>query len=294
MGTPHLPPRAASSARPRWAAAAAVPLLLATLAAACDPPRPDRQGTGGEPRPGDVPERIVSLVPSATAVLLALGAGESLVGRTDFDTARALAHLPSIGVGLQPDLERLLELRPDLVIRFAGPSDETTGERLDRLGVRHVAVRPDRVEDVRGVIRRLGDLTGRRHAADSLLSSLDAALAEVRAAVSGRPPVRTAYLLGGTPPWVAGPGTYIDELIGLAGGVNVFGDLDRLYAPVSPEELVARPVDVLLTARGAKVDRALVRGTPLRELGPGVELPGPALGDAAREVARALHPGILP
>jgi len=130
------------------------------------------------------------------------------------------------------------------------------------------------VDDVRRAVADLGTVVGRTRAADSLLSEMDAGLEAVRAAVRGRAPVRAAYVLGGTPVWVAGPGTFLDELIGLAGGINAFSDLDTLYAPVSAEELVARDVDVYLTSRGTELDRSW-------------------LGEAAREVARALHPGVL-
>ena len=253
-----------------------------------------RDAAGRTHRLAAPPARILSLVPSASAVLLSLGAGERLVGRTDFDTARAMAHLSSVGGGLQPDLERILSLRPDIVLRFEGPSDQGTAESLDRLGVPHFAVRPDGIDDVREMIRTLGTLTGRERPADSLLASVDAALAEVSRAVAGLPPVRTAYVLGGTPPWVAGAGTFIDELITLAGGVNVFSDLGDLYAPVSVEELVRREVDVYLTIEGSGLDRDVLREAPVRSLGPSVELPGPHLAEAAREVARALHPAAFP
>lgn len=269
-------------------------LLAGVLVLGCE------AGGGGSTAGGDAspsspspPERIVSLVPSATQVLVALGQAERIVGRTDFDTTAALADVPSVGGGLQPDLERLVALAPDLVIRFAGPSDAATAEHLDRLGIAHLAVRPDRIGDVREIVHRLGTLTGSTARADSLVRTVDRDLDEVRRAVAGRPRVRAAYVLGGTPPWVAGPGTFIDELIRLAGGENVFSDLDRLYAPASPEELATRDVDVYLTSSGATVEPRLLRSAPVKELSARVQIPGPDLGEAAREVARALHPGAL-
>jgi iron complex transport system substrate-binding protein len=240
------------------------------------------------------PARIVSLVPSATAVLLALGADDRLVARTDFDTAQALAALPSVGGGLQPNLEVLLSLRPDLVIRFEGPSDPGTPEQLERVGIAHFAVRPDGIDDVRRIIGEMGALIGRTRAADSLVADIDGTLAAVQARVSSLPPVRTAFVMGGTPPWVAGAGTFIHELIRIAGGVNVFADLRELYAPVGPEELVARGADVYLLLKGTDLDARLSRGMRVQEVGMGVQLPGPNLGAAAFEVARALHPEAFP
>jgi iron complex transport system substrate-binding protein len=106
--------------------------------------------------------------------------------------------------------------------------------------------------------------------------------------------VRVAYVLGGDPPWVAGPGTYISELMTLAGGTNVFSDLGRLYAPVSPEELVERDIDVVLLAAGSTLDRALVQGSRVVEVNGDVERPGPDVGRSARDVARAIHPEAFP
>lgn len=236
--------------------------------------------------------RIVALVPSVNQILLALGAGDRLVGRTDYDTLPALAGLPSVGGGLGPDLETLALLKPDLVVRFAGDSDTATPAWLDELGVAHVAVRPDRIADVLRIIGWMGRLTGRGEAAARLADEIRDELDAVRQATDPLPTVRTAYLMGGTPPWTAGPDTFIDELIGLAGGENVFGDLERRYAPVSPERVAAREIDVILASEEARVDPRVVGGRTVRRVSPRVQIPGPWLGAAAREVAQALHPDL--
>lgn len=234
--------------------------------------------------------RIVSLVPSATLTLGALGARADVVARTDFDTASWAEELPSVGGGLQPSVEAIVAARPDLVIRFGGAQDTRTPSRLKELGIPQLAIRPDRIRDILHIVDLLGAVTGRRAAADSLVRSLRAQLDGVHRAVADLPEVRTAYILGGSPPWVAGPGTYIDELITLGGGVNVFSDLGTKYASVSPEELVARHIDVVLTPRGSDFDRHLLGGIPVRTVSGALELPGPAVAAAARNIARLLHP----
>ena len=236
------------------------------------------------------PARILSLVPSVTAALLELGAGAALVGRTDYDTLTALRGLPSVGGGLQPDLERLLTLRPDLVIRFGGEQDPVTPAALDARAIPHLAVRPDRVADVRVIVLQMGRVLGRTEAADSLMARLDGELAAVRARVAGRERVKVAYLLGGTPPWVAGPGTYVSDLLDAAGGENVFSDLEQLYAPMSLEDLLARDVDAFVVARGTPVNPRLAAHAPVLEVSPDIEQPGTGLGRSAGELARALHP----
>lgn len=280
-------------------------LVLAVLVA-CDagspreaaPPAADAavvDAAGREhPTGGPHPRRIVSLVPSATETLLALGVADALVGRTDYDEDPGVAALPSVGGGLQPNLEALLALEPDLVVRFAGPSDPDTPERLDDAGVRHLAVRPDGVDDVKRMIRDLGAVVGRDEAARDLVTDIEARLAEVRARVAGRDPARVAYLFGGSPPWVAGPGTFIHELIEAAGGVNVFDDVGDLYAPVSVEDLLARDVDIFVVAPGTRLDPRVQAGRPVRAAPPGLETPGPDVAAAATAMGRLLHPDAWP
>lgn len=282
-------------------------LLLAGMAAACGAPDTgDAGATGGStpdttgavvvtdatgrrirlPAPAD---RVVSLVPSATLTLDALGARDVLVGRTDFDTVSWAADVPSVGGGLEPSLETLVALEPDLVIRFAGEQDPETPARLDELGVAHAAIRPDGIEDILASVRIVGELVGRASAARELTSALRTRIDSVGAAWAGAPSPRVAYILGGTPPWVAGPGTYIDQLIEVAGGINVFHDLGSLYASVSPEELVARDIDVILTHGTPHLPDRLRGRVPVVEVSDVLELPGPGVARAAAEVADLIH-----
>ena len=235
------------------------------------------------------PRRIVSLVPSATEALLAMALADKLVGRTDYDRVPELSGLPSVGGGLQPNLEILISLDLDLVIRFAGDSDLATAERLTELGIPHFAVQPDRIEDVLTIIRDLGSIMGASDAADAMLREIRDVLDDVAGRVAGLPEPRVAYLLGGDPPWVAGPGTYIDELMAVAGGKNVFDDLGPLYAPVSMEALLDRDLDLILLSEGLTPPSPLAH-VPSAFLPASVEIPGPGLGQAARDIARLIHP----
>lgn len=233
--------------------------------------------------------RIVSLVPSATRTLRAIGADDVLVGRTDFDSYDWVTDRPSVGGGLEPNLEAIVALRPDLVIRFAGEQDPRTAGRLDELGIPHLAVRPDDVEDIYEMTTIIGQATGHASAADSLVESIRAGLAELARTVADWPRYRVAYVLGGSPPWVAGPGTYIDEVISLVGGENAFGDIDALYSGVSPEEFRTRDIDVVLISAVGDFDESLAPGARVEVIGGALDVPGPGIVDAAREVARKLH-----
>lgn len=236
-----------------------------------------------------VPQRILSLVPSATQTLVSLGAGGLLVGRTDYDTASWLRPLPSVGGGLDPNLEAVLALDPDLVIRFAGDSDPGTALELDRLGIPQFAISPDGIADIRRIIRDLGAVTAHLDQADHLLSEMDSTLSSLRARLDGRPRLRVAYILGGRPPWVAGAGSYIGELVEIGGGENVFSDLGELYGPVNAEVFLVRDIDLLLASEGSEFSIPET-GTPLRRVSPSVEVPGPHIAQAALEMARAIHP----
>ena len=234
-------------------------------------------------------QRIVSLVPSATQTLRAIGAEGALVGRTDFDLVAWAAGVPSVGGGIEPNLETIVALEPDLVIRFEGPQDPRTPQRLDELGIAHLAVRPDHIEDIYQTARILGVVTGHAEAADSLVAKIQRdllALSERAAAFSRR---RVVYVLGGTPPWVSGPGTYIDEILSLVGGDNVFRDLRVLYSSVSPEQLLTRDIEVVLHSGASTFDPSLTPGARVVDIGDALEIPGPDVAEAAYHVAELLH-----
>lgn len=233
--------------------------------------------------------RIVSLVPSATETIHALGADERLVGVTDYDRWPWADTLPSVGGGLDPNLEALVALRPDAVVRFEGEQDPRTPARLDELGIRHVAVRPVSLDDVYETNRIVGALTGRREAADSLTREIRRGLAHLSESVSSLPRKRVAFMLGGSPPWVSGPGTYVSEILALVGGDNVFIDLDRPYAPVSPEELRSRDIDVVLVSQEGTYDGALTPEARIEVVGDALDAPGPEVVSEARSVAEAIH-----
>jgi len=265
-------------------------VLISSLSVlACGSEEPD---AGHDPDFSGSPDRIVSLVPSATRTLQALQVADLLVGRTDYDTMGGIGHLPSVGGGLDPNPEALLLLDPDLVIRFAGLADPSAPDALDDLGLPTLAVRLDHVADVRAMIQKLGSITGSEARAEELVEEMDRALGEVRSLVAGRTPVRVAYVLGGNPPWVAGPDTFIHEILASAGGENVFSDLEAQYGPVSPEEFLVRNIEVLMAPEGVEV-LVPTGDIPLLRVSPALELPGPDLARAIREVAGLLHPEVF-
>ncbi|MGH7475927.1 MAG: ABC transporter substrate-binding protein [Longimicrobiales bacterium] len=290
-------------------------LVLATLAAgACTEsgPRAASTGTvrvtdhyGQQVALAGPASRVVSLIPASTEMVLALGAADRLVARTDYDTWPALDALPSVGQGLTPSLEWLLALEPDLVIAWQDAQARSVVAQLRATGVAVYGVRLESVSEVERTIRDLGVLLGRASAADSVLAALSADLGRARAIAEHASRPRVLYPISLEPPYIAGPGSFVDELITIAGGENVFADLRSPWPQVSLEEILRRQPDVLVTAVIPEEDNQLERFRSLRgwrdldavrngrvyvvdaEL---FNRPGPRLGHAAVQLARLLHP----
>lgn len=247
--------------------------------------------------------RIVSLIPSANETLLALGAGDRIVGRTRYDEAPELAALPSVGGGLDPSLETLVSLRPELVIAWASEKRSAVRYRLEEMGIPVFAVDPQDTADVFRSIHALGALTGRSPAADSLAASIRGELEEVRASVAGRPRPSVFFVVWNDPPMTAGPETFVAQLIGVAGGRTVFPDLRANWPQVSMEEIVRRQPEVVVLPVGEDGALSLerLRDAPgwrdLRAVREGrvatvpadlVSRPGPHVGAAARALRDAI------
>ena len=185
--------------------------------------------------------RIVSLNPTTTELLFALGAGDRLVGRTDAcDYPAAAAHVVSVGGWLPPNVEAVAARSPDLVVLYGGPTNAAPGTRLRSLGIPVLVLRTDHLADVPRAARLLGRVVDAVPAADSLARSFESALDILRrSAHPSRAP--GVLLLAWDQPLIAlGGGSFVSELVELAGARNVFDDLPLASAPVALESVVAR------------------------------------------------------
>jgi len=188
--------------------------------------------------------RIVSLAPSSTELLFAIGAGDRVVGRTTWCRYPAAAlSVPVVGDGLNPNVEAIAARRPDLVVLYASALNETAARQLERLGIPAVILRQDLLEDVARDARLLGRLTALAGPADSVARAIEAVLA----ASAPRTAVRVAVVVWDNPPMVIGAGSFLDQLITLAGAYNAFHDLRSASATVSLETIAARDPDVVIT-----------------------------------------------
>lgn len=253
------------------------------------------------------PERIVSLIPAVTEVIIALGAGDRLIARTDYDTNPLLDSLPSIGGGLTPDLEWLVRRRPDLVVGWTDGTARTVLGRLRELGVGVYSADIQSLADADSTVARMGRLLGRESRAADLNARTRSGLEEVRRAVRGLPRPKVLYVLSTDPPITAGPGTFLHEVIELAGADNAFGDARAKWPTVSLESVVARDPDLLLVPVGEEgfagaerlarlpgwSDLSAVRAGRVHEVDANLfHRPGPHLVEVARRLARIYFPAI--
>ena len=265
----------------------ALPLLLGLAALRPGGPAGATQLGVRPPHPA---RRIVSLNPSTTELLFAIGAGPQVVARTRWcDWPPEATRRPSVGDGFPPNIEAVLARHPDLVVIYPTGLNDGATRRLGELGIPVLALRTDRIEDLAGAARRLGAASGHTRAADSLARAIESALVRARqAAAVGAVGPRVAILAWTTPPLVLGAGSYLHEVVELAGGRNVFGDVARASAPVSLEAIAARDPDLILLAGGtpsALLGRPEWRAVRAVREGRVVALSDPAL---ARPTPRAL------
>jgi len=195
------------------------------------------------------PQRIVSLVPSATELIYALGGEDRLVGRTDFcDYPPAAKSKTSVGGMISPSLETLVALKPDLVIVTSSGNREETFKQIERLGIAVYRVGADRISEVKEVARRMGQLTGREAAVGPLLDAIDRRVATVRDAVKpfGRP--RVLYVLWPDPLIVPGKKALVTDLLDIAGAESITKADAQDYPRYSLEAAVAKSPEVIVLA----------------------------------------------
>jgi iron complex transport system substrate-binding protein len=254
-------------------------------------------------------QRVVSIAPSNTEILFAVGAGSQVVGRDEFsDYPPEAAALASVGGGWGPlNMEALVALQPDLVLAAdINPPEQIAA--LEELGLVVFQVpNPTDFEGLFANIGTVGQLVDRQANARALVEKLRERVAAVEAALAGAEPVMVYYEADGTDPnapWTAGAGTFQDMLIAMAGGENVAADIQG-WGQISLEELVARDPVVMIFGAGPWVPTtavsvaeregweaitAVAQGAVYPLDTNWVDRPAPRLVDALEAMARLIHP----
>lgn len=250
-----------------------------------------------------VAKRVVSISASTTEALFAIGAGPLVVGRSRYcDHPPEARAVPSIGGYVDPSLEAILALSPDLVVGARGPIGPGIVRTLEERGIATWFPETERIDGIHAMIEGLGARTGRDPEARALVAAMRARRDAITRALAGVTPRRTLLLFEKKPISVAGPGSFPDEMLRLAGGTNVVVD-GAAYATLSLEKVLALDPDVILDAEmgdaPAKFDetwkpvRAIRDGHVVRLADEAVLRPGPRVLDGVATIARALRPSIV-
>ena len=258
------------------------------------------------------PKRIISLVPNVTEILFAIGAGPQVVAVSNYDVEPPeVRSLPTVGALLDPDTEKIISLRPDLVITYGSQTDLQA--QLKRASIPFFDYRHGGLDHIMVTMRALGARTGHVEQAEKVARGLEAAISAVRTRVAGKPRPRTLLVFGREPGSLrniyasAGRG-FLHDMLVVAGGEDVLSDIEKESAQVSTEMILARKPDVILELNAATrlndtdlkavVDPWMtlsavpaVRNKRVIILnGPGLTVPGPRVIEGIEKMTRALHP----
>ncbi len=252
----------------------------------------------GPKREGKV-QRVVTIAPSLTDMMLSMGAGSTLVGVSRFDTDKAVAALPRVGGFVDPSVEAVIALKPDLVLVQPGPGNQRPVERMAELGVPVLLLPLHTVADTLAAMRAVGQALGREKEAEALISQFEATRARIREAAKKLPTPRVLLAYGFEPLVVAGPGSFADELLRDAGALNLAADGGSAYPVYSVERAVRALPDVVVDAADVDVGKEKLQALPGLSEARWVEVPslallqpGPSLGRGLEELFGLLHPGV--
>lgn len=280
-------------------------VVLASLVAACTPDRAPVGGNmvvddfGDTLRLASPARRVVSLNPVTTELVFALGKGSTLVGRTTWDlypdAARAVYD---VGNGMGPNVEAVLGQRPDLVLLYASESNRLAAQQLRAAGVQTLTHRTDKIDDLQRVIPVIAAALGADSAGRFVADTVRASVESVRALARPSDTLRAYWHVWDAPLLTIGGGSYLSELLTVAGVHNVFNDVAQPSPQVSMEEIARRDPDVVLagpnaaerirtsptwrSVRAVREGRVIVIDTTI------VGRPGVRMGEAARFLRRVL------
>ncbi|HEY8393830.1 MAG TPA: cobalamin-binding protein [Thermaerobacter sp.] len=253
------------------------------------------------------PERIVSLAPSNTEILFAIGAGDRVVGVDSFsDYPAEAAKLPKVGGLTDTNFEQIVALEPDLALTVGGTEEQV--KRLEELGIPTVVIQPATLEDVLERIELVGRLVDAQEGAARVVRDMRDRIEAVRAKIAGIPDdrrVRVFYEVWHDPLMTAGPGGFIHDVITAAGGINIAADAGNPWPQISLETVVAKDPQVIIVPRSLESSYqelkagkrkgwegiTAVRDGRIYAIDDNIiSRPGPRLVDGLEQIARWLYP----
>jgi len=250
------------------------------------------------------PQRVVSLAPSVTETLFALGFGNRVVGVTTYcDYPADARKLPKIGGFINPSLEAIAAQRPDLVIGVNDSNHPVKAREMERLGLKVALLTVSSVNDILNSIKSVAGLIGSPEAGEKLVDKITRQFDDVTKRVAPAPRRRTLLAVGLRPLVAVGGRNFLDELITLAGGENISGNAAQPWLNLPDEYVVARAPQVIIEAgMGSDRGRVARNWNDLKSI-PAVKerriygypsdkilRPGPRIGEGLEEIARLVHP----
>jgi ABC-type Fe3+-hydroxamate transport system substrate-binding protein len=277
--------------------------LLVILANPCFASRTLTDELGRKVVVPDHPHRVICLMPSVTDTVFALGAGDDVVGISDYTKYPAEAlKKPSVGDLIKPSIETILSLHPDLVINMQpkGPMEST--EQLERLGIPVFLVDPRGIAGILHSVESIGQALNRTPQADALVASLQHRVDAVRARTKGLTVPTVLMPVWYDPIMTIGKHAFTTEIIEAAGGRSVTDDLSADWPQISMEVVLARAPEALLLVRGGKTTMEVLESRPGWSSVPAVQarrayyvdgridFPSPVAIDALEDLAKQFHP----
>ncbi|MFL5639139.1 MAG: ABC transporter substrate-binding protein [Gemmatimonadaceae bacterium] len=263
-----------------------------------------RDDFGDPVRIGAPPSRIVSLNPATTEILFTLGAGSRVIGRTKYDLWPDSAKLvPALGDGISPNVEAVLGSHPDLVLLYASQDNRPAAGRFRAAGINTVSLKVDHISDFRRTTALLGAILHDSARAKTVIDSVENTLRSVQSATRALPRPTLFWHIWDAPLITVGSGSFMTELVDIAGARNVYADITGPSGQISLEDVARRNPDFILAGpigakqiasdprwrivRAAREKKVLVVDTLL------VARPSVRLGEAAVSLAKLLHPEMV-
>jgi iron complex transport system substrate-binding protein len=292
----------------------AVAIIALCLVAACSSPKPAANSAPGRTFTDELgrevnivfpPQRIVSLAPSVTEILFALGLGDRVAGVTTYCDFPAEAKTKEkMGDTLNPNLERLIALKPDLIIITTASQLEKLMQQLGELNIPIYVTNPRTVGEVVVSIRKIGAATGAAAKAEEIASEMDRRIADVEQRVKDLPKPNVLYVLQTAPLITTGRNTFINDLINLAGGKSVSASESADYPQLSRETAIARAPEIIIAPethgtelvkeedlrRDFAVTPAVKTNRIVRVNPDWTDRPGPRIVEGLEQLAQGLHP----
>ena len=252
--------------------------------------------------------RVVSLAPSVTETVFALGLGDELVGVSSYcDYPPQALRINRVGTFLTPNVEAIVAKAPDVVIAMPTPGNQSGVEALRRLGIKVVLVDPNTVAEIEESLVTIGRELAHEAAARALVTRIDAHMERVRARIADAPARKVLMVVGQTPLIAVGAATFQDELIRLARGINLAATAGGTWPHLSLEFVIAAAPDVIIdTTMGNEERVGAAAATRFWSAFPTIPAvrdqrvfgykayavlrAGPRIGEAFEDIARFIHP----